>query len=103
MDGAFYFKFGFGREECGFESGSLLGGGRKWFFFKLRGFLGGGGGGGVVLLLLILLILRGLFFIKGIFLLFLFSVLWWRFINIFLTFIPSFTQFFLCTVGKCKC
>ena len=53
---------------------------------------------------MVLLCLRGLFFIKGTFyLLFFFSVLWWNFINTCLTFTHSFTQFFLCTVGRCKC
>ena len=52
---------------------------------------------GVVLLGL----LRGQFFFK----VFLkkFSVLWWNFINICSTFTNSFTQFFWCIWGKCKC
>ena len=62
------------------------------FFF----FLGGGGGGYIEFL-------GDYFLLRGFFWLIFFSVLWWRFINICLTFTPSFTQFFSCTVGKCKC
>ena len=49
-------------------------------------------------------VLGGLFFIKWIFcLLIFFSVFWWNFVNICLSFTHSFTQFFSCTVGRCKC
>ena len=41
--------------------------------------------------------------LRGCFVDFFFSVLWSRFINVCLTFIPSFTQYFSFTVGKCKC
>ena len=102
---AFYFKLGLGREGRGFESISWV-----FFFFFL------GGGGGVCFLNWSFVgrwgwfyfnVLGGLFFIKGTFcLLTFFSVLWWNFINICLTFTHSFTQFFHVlwggvNVGRC--
>ena len=82
VDGAFYFKFGFGWEGRGFETGSLFWGGGSvslkfsfvrgwgWFYFEF---------------------LEDYFLSRGFFSL---SVLWWKFINICLTFTNSFTQFF---------
>ena len=66
------------------------------FFF----FFGGGGGGWAAFTLNLL---WDYFVLRIFFLLSFFSVLWWRFINICLTFTHSFTQFFSCIVGMCKC
>ena len=90
VDKAFHFKLGFGRKGGGFESGSLFWGWGKRIF-KIDFCWGGG---------VYFEFLGNYFLLRDFFLLSLSSVLWWKFINICLTFTHSFTQFFFVYCGE---